>query len=75
MKSPSWLDAHLRAFTHFGGVTQIVVPDNPTTSTHQRHKGESQRVVNARYQQLADHHRCGRGAGSLTAPVPSDRRP
>jgi transposase len=41
MKSPSWLDAHLRAFTHFGGVTQIVVPDNPTTSTHQRHKGES----------------------------------
>lgn len=66
MKSPSWLDAHVRAFTHFGGVTQIIVPDNPTTSTHQRHKGESERVVNARYQQLADHYQ--------TAVVPARAR-
>ncbi len=66
MKSPSWLDAHVRAFTHFGGVSQIVVPDNPTTSTHQRHKGESERVVNARYQQLADHYQ--------TAVVPARAR-
>lgn len=58
MKSPAWLDAHVRAFGFFGGVTQIVVPDNPTTSTHQRHKGEAERVVNARYQQLADHYQC-----------------
>lgn len=58
MKSPSWLDAHVRAFGFFDGVTQIVVPDNPTTSTHQRHKGDPERVVNARYQQLADHYRC-----------------
>jgi hypothetical protein len=58
MKSPAWLDAHVRAFAFFGGVTQIVVPDNPTTSTHQRHKGEAERVVNVRYQQLADHYRC-----------------
>lgn len=56
MKSPAWLDAHTRAFSFYGGVTQIVVPDNPTTSTHQRHKGEAERVVNARYQQLADHY-------------------
>jgi transposase len=66
MKSPSWLDAHVRAFAHFGGVTQIIVPDNPTTSTHQRHKGESERVVNARYQQLADHYQ--------TAVVPARAR-
>jgi transposase len=58
MKSPAWLDAHVRAFAFFGGVTQIVVPDNPTTSTHLRTKGEAERVVNARYQQLADHYRC-----------------
>jgi transposase len=58
MKSPAWLDAHVRAFAFFGGVTQIVVPDNPTTSTHLRAKGEAERVVNARYQQLADHYRC-----------------
>lgn len=58
MKSPAWLDAHVRAFGFFTGVTQIVVPDNPTTSTHQRHQGEAERVVNARYQQLADHYQC-----------------
>lgn len=56
MRSPAWLDAHVRAFAFFGGVSQIVVPDNPTTSTHQRHRGEAERVVNARYQQLADHY-------------------
>ena len=27
MKSEAWLDAHLRAFSFFGGVTQIIVPD------------------------------------------------
>lgn len=58
MKSPSWLDAHVRAFAFYMGVTQLVVPDNPTTSTHQRAKGEAERVVNGRYQQLADHYRC-----------------
>ncbi|WP_198416613.1 IS21 family transposase [Cryobacterium ruanii] len=56
MKAPAWLDAHVQAFAFFGGVTQIVVPDNPTTSTHQTHKGDAERVVNARYQQLAGHY-------------------
>ncbi len=56
MKSEAWLDAHVRAFSFYGGVSQIVVPDNPTTSTHQRHKGDAERVVNARYQQFADHY-------------------
>ena len=56
MKSPAWLDAHVGAFGFYKGVTQIVVPDNPTTSTHQRVKGDAERVVNGRYQQLADHY-------------------
>ena len=56
MKSPAWLDAHVAAFQFFCGVAQIVVPDNPTTSTHQTHRGDVERVVNARYQQLADHY-------------------
>jgi len=56
MKSPAWLDAHVRAFASFGGVVQLVVPDNPTTSTHQRRRGDAERVVNGRYQQLADHY-------------------
>lgn len=66
MKSQAWLDAHVRAFAFYGGVAQILVPDNPTTSTHQRVKGEAERVVNARYQQLADHYQ--------TAVVPARRR-
>lgn len=56
MKSPSWLDAHVRAFTLFGGVTKLVVPDNPTTSTHRRVQGDAERVVNGRYRQFADHY-------------------
>lgn len=58
MRSPSWLDAHVRAFAFFGGVPAIVVPDNPSTSTHRRRKDDSERVINARYQQLADHYAC-----------------
>lgn len=56
MKSPAWLDGHVRAFSSFGGVVGLLVPDNPTTSTHQRRRGDAERVVNARYQQLADHY-------------------
>jgi transposase len=56
MRSEAWLDAHVRAFAFYDGVVQLVVPDNPATSTHQRHKGDAERVVNARYQQLADHY-------------------
>jgi len=56
MRSEAWLDAHVRAFAFFEGVVQIVVPDNPTTSTHRARKDDAERVVNARYQQLADHY-------------------
>jgi transposase len=50
MKSEAWLDAQLRAFSFHGGVAQIIVPDHPATSTHRRHKGDAEWVVNARYQ-------------------------
>ena len=56
MRSEAWLDAHVHAFTFYGGVPQLVVPDNPTTSTHLARKGDVERVINARYQQLADHY-------------------
>jgi len=58
MKTEAWLDAHVRAFSFYDGVSQIIVPDNPTTSTHLARKGDVERVVNARYQQLADHYGC-----------------
>ena len=69
MKSPSWLDAHVRAFAHFGGVTKLIIPDNPATSTHQRHKGDLERVVNERYRQFADHY----GAAIVPARVKKPR--
>lgn len=56
MKSPAWLDAHIQAFALLDGVPALVVPDNPLTSSHLRSKGSKERVINARYQQLADHY-------------------
>lgn len=56
MKSPSWIDAHARAFALFGGTTKLIVPDNPSTSTHRLRQGDAERVVNARYRQFADHY-------------------
>lgn len=58
MKSPSWLDAHIHAFPLFGGVAQIVILDSSRASTHQSHKGDVERVVNARYQQIVHHYQC-----------------
>lgn len=69
MKSPSWLDAHVRAFTFFGGATKIVVPDNPTTATHRRQQGDAERMVNVRYRQFADHY----GAAIVPARVKRPR--
>ncbi|WFP16208.1 IS21 family transposase [Citricoccus muralis] len=56
MRMNAWLSAHKAAFEYFGGVPQIVVPDNAPTATHRPTKGESARVVNPKYQQLADHY-------------------
>jgi transposase len=71
MKSEAWLDAHMRAFSFFGGVTQIIVPHNPTTSTHRRKLGDAERIVNARYQLLADHH--GTAVVSTRVSKPRDK--
>src|SRR5690625_3871425 len=56
MKSPAWLDAHIQAFAMLDGVPALIVPDNQLTSSHPRSKGSTERVINARYQQLADHY-------------------
>src|SRR5699024_2332890 len=56
MKSPAWLDAHIQAFAMLGGVPALIVPDKPLTSSHPRSRGSQERVINARYQQLADHY-------------------
>lgn len=67
MKQDAWNSAHVQAFEFYGGVSQIVVPDNAATATNRHSKNDSTRVVNARYQQLADHY------GTAIVPARSNR--
>ena len=68
MRMEAWLDGHIRSFDFWGGVPQLIVPDNALTATHQRERGDAARFVHDRYRQLADHY----GAAVLPARV---RRP
>ncbi|TLP90507.1 IS21 family transposase [Nesterenkonia salmonea] len=56
MRMGSWLEGHIGAFDFFGGVPQIVVPDHASTATHRGAKGDAARVINPKYQQMADHY-------------------
>jgi transposase len=56
MKMENWIDAHVRMFEFFGGVPQIIVPDNASTATHRKVKGDPARFVSERYRQMADHY-------------------
>ena len=51
----AWIQGHVNAFSFFGGVTRILVPDNLKTgiTKHTRHET----VVNKTYQELAEHYR------------------
>jgi transposase len=56
MGMDTWIAGHLGAFTAFGGVTQLIVPDNALTATHRKTRGEPARFVTDRYRQMADHY-------------------
>jgi transposase len=49
-----WLMAHVRAFEFFGGVPEIVVPDNLKTGVQQPHRYEPD--LNPSYAELAAHY-------------------
>lgn len=49
----SWIIAHIHAYDYFGGVTQIVVPDNLKTSVTKHTSREL--VLNPTYKEMADH--------------------
>jgi transposase len=55
MKSVSWLRAHIHAFEYFGGVAEVLVPDNLKTGVTKPHRGEP--VINEAYRELADYYR------------------
>lgn len=49
-----WLQAHVRAFEFFGGVPELVVPDNLKSGVSKTHRYEPD--INPAYQQLASHY-------------------
>ncbi len=51
---PDWIGAHIRAFEFFGGVTEIIVPDNPKTSVMKACRYEPD--LNRTYQEMAAHY-------------------
>jgi transposase len=51
---PDWIGAHQRAFDFFGGVPEIVVPDNLKAGVTRAHRYEPD--LNPTYQDLASHY-------------------
>jgi len=63
---PDWIGSHVRAFAFFGGVPELVVPDNLRSGVAKAHRYEPD--LNPTYQDLASHY----GTAVLPARV---RRP
>jgi len=65
----AWITAHINAYNFFGGVTQILVPDNLKTGIIKNTKTEL--IVNQCYQEMAEHY----GAAIIPARVrkPKDK--
>jgi transposase len=55
-KQEDWLNAHVQAFEFFGGVPELVVPDNLKSAVRKTHRYEPD--INPSYQQLAAHYQC-----------------
>ena len=53
-KLPDWIGSHVRAFTFFGGVPKLVVPDNLKSAVSKACRYDPD--VNPAYQQLAAHY-------------------
>ncbi len=54
MKSSSWIDAHVRMYDYYGGVSRILIPDNLKVGVTKNSKEEV--VLNRLYSDLADHY-------------------
>ncbi len=51
---PEWIDAHVRMFEFFGGVTEVVVPDNLRSGVKKAHRYDPD--INPNYQWLGEHY-------------------
>lgn len=51
---PDWIQSHVRMWEYFGGVTEIVVPDNLKAGVTTTHRYDPD--INANYQLLGEHY-------------------
>jgi len=54
MKMESWISGHVQAFEYFGGVPQLVEPDNAKTAVTKASRYEPE--INKTYQEMARHY-------------------
>ena len=54
-KKGDWIQAHVNAFEYFGGVSEILVPDNLKSATTKACRYEP--VINTSYQHMASHYK------------------
>jgi transposase len=54
MKTPNWIDAHVRAFEYFGGVPKVTIPDNTKTAVIKSDLVDP--VLNKSYNEMAKHY-------------------
>ena len=56
MKEESWVEAHVHAFSFYGGSVPIIVPDNLKQGVARNTVEEL--VVNEQYRRMAEHYGC-----------------
>jgi transposase len=54
MRTENWLGCHAHAYSYFGGVTRLLVPDNLKTGVVANTKYET--LLNRSYQEMAEHY-------------------
>ena len=54
MKSNHWIEAHIHAYSFFGGVTRILVPDNLKTGVIKNTRTEL--ILNRSYHEMAEYY-------------------
>ena len=54
MKQPNWIDAHVRALEHYGGVPRVIIPDNTKTAVKTPDLVDP--LLNASYTEMARHY-------------------
>ena len=54
MRLPSWIDAHIKAFEFYGGVTRVTVPDNTKTAVKTPDLVDP--LLNISYNEMAAHY-------------------